>query len=300
MHKVQQDQFDMMLSVTSFLKEHQEEFSSSTPLMASFGLLNTKMEALQNLYAFQIRNNSGATIDKKEDRQGLETMAFVISSACASYAAVWGDVDFKTRTYYTKSKLLLLSDAVLVGVCVSLHQEATARLRELSSYNVSQEQLQVFQQKMQLFSNQIPVPTELKSKKARATKEIAVLIGEIRKVIKERLDNDIIAFQLSQPHLVALYFQIRKITNTGVTQLSLMLEVVSIGSQECLAGVLVELVDEKITRKTGITGCCRFKNLKDGSHKLRVSCPNYETQVLNIISVKGETKRLKVALEPQN
>src|SRR5687767_12853902 len=184
MKKVQLDRYEMALGVESYLKENAELFSANVPMVATASLLRAKISELQTHIALQLVKYKGITIEKKRIRKTLENKAFILASACCSYASAVGDTDFFNRCYYTKSALVHFKDMELMGICDGILREVNSHAPALLPYNVTAVMIFDFESAMIDFMDMAEKPREAMRKKAEATEKIESLLTEILEIIR--------------------------------------------------------------------------------------------------------------------
>jgi hypothetical protein len=296
MLKNQIDQYDMLLSVEKHLRDNTSIFAASSPILNSKALLTTKISALANQIAIQLINPTGLTEDKNNARNQLETQAFILGAACCSYASANNKPDLYNRCHYTRTDLARFRDAELVGVCTNLLADASANVTALVPFGVTATVLTNFQSAITLFASVMKNPTEGIAKRTAATAKIAELLPDALEFLEERLDNDVVAYSLTQPNFVSIYNTVRLINNSPTTTLSLTITVLEAVNKTPIPNVNLEIVGENITRKTSDRGYSTIINLVSGNHKIKTSHPNYETIEQDFTIVSGETTELVLLL----
>lgn len=297
MLKFQIDQYDMVLSTEKHLDDNHVLFASNVPLVTSKALLSAQITGLATHIATQLENPTGTTVEKTNMRKNLEDQTFVLGSACCSYASATIKPDLFNRCRYTKTDLTRYRDAELVGICTNLHSDATVHAADLVTYSVDSVMLSTFQSSITSFSGVMKNPTEAIARRTTATTKISNLLPQILEMMSVRLDNDIVSMSSSQPDFVETYNNVRNISNSPTSTLSLTVTVVDSVTNAPIANVELEIMGESITRKSSARGYNTIINLVAGSHQLKVSRPGYDSQTMPFVVVSGETTELVVPMK---
>jgi Carboxypeptidase regulatory-like domain len=296
MLKQQIDQYDMILSTEKHLLDHEGLWVSSTPIVATKEVLNAKINELSKQVAIQLINSTGITAEKDDKRHWLESLSMIVSAACCGYASANNNTDLYNKCKYAKTDLVRFRDAELVGICTNLYNDTLANASALVPHGITKEVLVGYQDAITAFSTVMKNPTEAIGQRATATAQIAVLLPEIMTVLTTRLDNDVVALSLSQPDFVSTYTNVRAISSTGNTTLSLTTTMLDATTGLPVPNVTVTIVGENITRKSSVRGYNTILNLTQGDHELTVSHPNYTTQSHKFSVVNGETTEVVMKL----
>ena len=294
MLKFQIDQYDMMLSTENHLNVNAALFAANLPLVASKTLLSSQIDGLAAQIATQLINPTGVTVEKDNLRAALQDQTFVLGAACCSYATATANPDLYNRCRYTKSDLLHLRDAELIGICTNMHADVTAHAAALLPYSVSAGMITAYQASLTAFAAAISNPAEAIARRTTATAQIADLLPEIAEMMSTRLDNDIVSMTSTQPDFVSTYYNVRKITDSPTTRLSLTVTVLDNVTNLPVPNADLLIVGENITRKSSARGYNTVLNLIPGNHTLEISRPDYHTQNIPFTVVSGETTELIV------
>lgn len=295
MKKIQLDRYNMILAVDAYLQKNTALFAANLPLVATASVLKNKTILLKEQIALQLVNFKGSTIDKKNCRKTLESQAFVLASACCSYASAIGDADFYERCRYTRSHFVHFRDMELAGICTMLLQEIKTRSAVLLPYNVTPALISDFEQSLNHFLDIAEKPLEAKNKKAEATGQIALLLKEILDIIRIRLDSNMVSMLASHPDFAAVYKNLRRLNNTGTTRRSLIVTVTDAATGSPISGVILK-ISKGMSRKSGPKGMSFVQQLSKGKHELLASHPEYEPQTLKFSILPGETCKLQVLM----
>lgn len=296
MQKFQIDQYDMILGLEKHLKDNAALIAANAPLTATKTLLSSKITALAGQVALQLINPTGLTVEKANLRTSLEEKAFIIAAACRSYASANSKPELYNRCNFTKSEFSRFRDAEIVGVTTNLYNDATANLTALAPFGITTAVLTAFQTAATTFSTVMKNPAEGIAKRAAATEQITVMLPEIIDFINTRLDNDVVSMILTQPNFVAVYDNMRAISDSPTTTLSLTITTLDASTNLPVPNVNLEIVGESIARKSGDRGYNRVQNLVAGSHTVKATHPNYETLSQSFTVVSGETTELVLQL----
>jgi len=295
MRKVQKDRYNTALAVQSYLKENADLYAGNAPMEDAVALLDTKIAQLDRLSRQQKIKSTGLTMDKKEIRKGLENKAFAISSGLSVYALVKEDRLLYKGCRYTRSDLIHLKDMRLASECQQLFETAEELAEELLPYKITPEMIAEFKATKDHFNAMRDEPMYLIEDKAKATKEIQVLLPEIMDVIRLRLDALMVLLLPTQPHFVSVFKNIRKINKTGVRKRNLTVIVKDFDTGKPLAQAAL-VTDKKIKRKSGPRGMSFIQHLPEGRHQLGVSLAGYVSESLKFTVVHTLATKVEVLL----
>lgn len=295
MKKIQLDRYNMVLAVDNYLQKNTSLFTTNLPLVATATALKNKTILLKEQIALQLVNFKGSTIDKKNCRNTLESQAFVLASACCSYASAVGDADFYERCRYSRSHFVHFRDMELTGICAMLLQEIKSSAGVLLPYNITPASISDFERTLNRFLDIAEKPLEAKNKKAEATEQIALLLTEILNIVRVRLDSTMVSMQASHPDFVAVYKNLRRLNKAGTVKRSLIVTVSDATTGKPISGVILK-ISKGISRKSGPKGMSFVQQLSKGKHELLVSHPEYEPQTLKFSILPNETVKLQVAM----
>ena len=297
MIKNQIDQYDMILSTEEHLDDNVVLYSSNLAIVESKGAFSQKITVLATQIARQLENPMGLTIEKNTFRKNLEDQTFVLGAGCASYASANANTNLYNRCHYTKTDLLHFRDAELVGIGTNMHADVSAHAAVLVPYNITAAMIDTYQDTLAGFRNTMKNPTESIAKRKTATANIAQMLPEIMNFLTTRLDNDLVSMTSTKPDFVSTYTNVRSISDSPRTTLSLTVTVLDAATNTPLPNADVEVLNENIRRKSSSRGYNTVLNLVPGDHNLQVSRPGYITQNIHFAVVAGETTELVVLLQ---
>lgn len=298
MNKQLTDQYNMLLSVENHFDDNTTLWNTNTPIAATKTLLTSRLDTIAAVYARQLVNTTGVTIDKAKQRTDLENHMFLISAATSGYAAVVSKMDLYKRVHYTRTDLARFSEAELIGIATNLHLHTQAEIANLAPYGVLPATLTQLQTYINNFSASLKNPDEAIANRKTATEKLPDLLREaIDTLLDIRLDNQIIALQATQPDFVATYFNLRAIKSSATTTISLTITTIDIATQLPIPNVNIELVGEGITRISSDRGYNTVLNLVSGTHTLAATHPNYKPATVEFTIVNNETTELILQME---
>jgi hypothetical protein len=296
MEKEQIDIYDMGLSTENHFIDNPTPWAGNAPITNAKAILSNKLSMIGGQLAIQLINTTGTTVIKDEKRAQLEKETFKVSAALSGYASALPDHNLYNRVYFTKSMLKDLREAELIGISVNLLAEATPILLDLAPFGITAATLNSLNATIQAFQQVMKDPIEAIAKRKTATEKLAELIPDLTLFLKTSLDNLVIALEDSEPAFVSTYHNVRLINNSPTNPWSLTTTCLDSATQQPVSGVEVTVVDKNLVRISGQSGFNTFQNLVEGPHKLKVTHPNYATQLIDFTVVSGETTELVILL----
>jgi len=297
MTKPQIDQYNMLLTVENLLDDNVSIWNANLPISTTKTLFSSKLDALANQVALQLVNPTGITEEKNNVKIDLINKAFVIASACCSFASATNKPELYSKCNLTRTNLEKFKEAELIGVCTNIQTDALAHVALLAPYGVTAVIINSLQSSITAFSAITRNPVTAIAKRATATTEIAKMLPEIIKLVETRLDKDLVALSLSQPVFYETYNNVRYINSSPTTTMSLTTTVLEKDTNIPIPNVNLEIVGEGINRISSERGYNTVLNLVSGPHTISANHPNYVSQSVPFTIVSGETTELVIVLE---
>ena len=292
MEKVQLDQFDMALSVENHFNDNTAPWTANVPISAAKTILSQKIAAIGAQLAIQLINTTGIAANKEILRKSFEDQLFVVSSAVSGYASVVGNKDLYDRTYNARSTYTLMKDVILTGTCVDLIVDANAEMANLAPYGVLPANITALTTTMNAFSGIKSDPEKAIARRKAATEKIAELMPDLMSFLNTRMDNLMVALEATQETFVDIYRNVRLISSSPTTTISLTTTCVDSVTEEPIEGVELIVVSNNEQRTSPASGVNIFKNLPAGDDKMQIDHPLYLQQVVEYTLVNNQTTEL--------
>ena len=296
MEKEQLDQYDMSLSVENHFNDNTAPWTGNAPLAAAKAVLTQKNAVIGAQLAIQLINTTGIAANKEVVRKNFEDQLFVVSSAVSGYASTIGNNDLYNRTYKARSTYTLMKDVILTGSCVDLMVDANAEIANLAPYGVVPATLTALNATMLSFSGIKADPEKAIARRKAATEKIAELMPDLMNFFNTRLDNLIVAIEATQEAFVDIYRNVRLISSSPTTTISLTTTCVDSITHLPIEGVELTVLSNNTQRTSPTSGVNIFKNLPAGDDKMQLDHPLYISQTVDYTLVNNQTIELVFAL----
>lgn len=295
MEKTQIDQWNMILTTENHFDDNPTVTTGYTLINNTKTALSAKIDALQLQINAQLHDTTGVTVAKNTLRNTLIESGHGIASVASGYASSVGNNVLYGRTRYSHSDWLRMTDAELVTNCINLKNDVNPVVASLAP-GVTAAMVTAFGTNITSFQDIMRNPREAVSARATATMNISKLLPQIiNDLLEQRLDNDVMALNATNPDFVSTYFNVRTIDSSPTANLSLTITCLDQDGSP-LANVDINIDEGTVTRVSSARGYNTVQNLAEGSHTLTATKPGYADVTLSFVTVAEETLELLVTM----
>lgn len=264
-----------------------------------------RIQVLQEMKEAKI---TGITAAKNQLKETLVGQAVDISRKLVAYAAISNNLVLQREVKYSESELKRSVDTILKDQAQVIYARASAHVKELAAFGVSETLLANLLEAIQAFNAAIPKVRLGVTEKHQTVNQLEDSFVLVDVTIK-KIDVLMEIVRNTQPVFYNGYKAARKIVDTGVKYSALKGNVKDKITDKPIMGVqfrfeLLEgkeiLADEPfhpIEKKSARHGNFIIKSMPEGSYAVRISKPGYKEQTVNVNVSEMELCKLKVVLE---
>lgn len=155
----------------------------------------------------------GIALDKKALRETLCKTASEVARLVSAYASIMENNTLKQEVNFTLSTLKQTRDTQLVPRCQNIHDRAAANLVALDDYGVTTQLLGILQTAIDDYLAELPKPRTAISQRSTLNANLAALFTETDGILRDQMDNLVVAFKLEHPDFVKTYEANRSIVD---------------------------------------------------------------------------------------
>jgi len=300
MKKKFDDQYNMLLAVETQFDTNAPIWTSNIPISDAKTALSGLIDQITTVARQQKVTSTGMTMDKAALRTDLETKGIFLSSALSGYASAnAGQVHLFKNVHIAKSEFAKLRGADLLETIDNLKDAAISVMENLAPYGVTAATLTELTATRVALHEILKMPEQIISDRKDATDAIPVLLHQATALLEKTMDNLIETLRAVEPHFVNVYFNVRKIHNTGERTLSLETTVLDATNNIPLAKVHIEIVGQNIKRISTEKGQNRVQNLKEGNYTLSVNHLGFVPQMIPFMVISGETTQIVIEMQKE-
>lgn len=203
----------MFEAVDLVLDNHSQLFTQLADLVLAHQRLKDWLNLLGNNREVQEADHSGLTDTKKGLKGTVVRHTIKLSAVVKSYANSVKDRELWKMANYTRSELLLASDAHLFDIGTVLLKLALPIQAGLNNYLFGSEKITAYQVLLNGYHAAIPQKRVASSVSKVSTMNIGELIDSLSKLLKEEIDVLMLILEDSQPDFYRTYKSSRIIVN---------------------------------------------------------------------------------------
>jgi len=260
---------------------------------------NLKVSSIIALTQQEDLATKGITVDKTEAKKSLCRLATDIAAPIFAFASAGADNKLKQEVKFTFSDLLKTKDDVLAPRCQNIKDIATANLRALAAYGLTEASLSAFQTEIDNYQSKVPTPRNSAAQKKTIRDNIKKLFAETDSILKEQMDKTVVGFKASNPDFVSTYKANRVIIDPGKSATALKGTVQNSKDKTPVSGATILVEETGFKATTNDAGTYEIKPIPAGTYTITITAPKYvEKTEKNITAKQGQTTTLSTLLNP--
>lgn len=288
--------FTMGGVLVTYLTENHGVFENDTVAEAAFQELVAKNSQVQPWINIITQDITGVAAAKQQKRVLLEELTWFVASRIRSYATVADKPDLLKSINFSKNNLSTCSGKTLIGHSNSMYVVADANKVALEPYGITTAVLSNLSAKIEAYSLAINTPASAWDTKREAYPALKKLYKEMRILIKNRLDMDMMVFQPTNPDFYNGYLNARVIYDEPTHTMELRATVVDSETSQPISEVQVSIPDAGVERTTGTSGVFQVINLLEGPHDIHLHHPKYQPLIYTVTIVDNETTKVTIPM----
>lgn len=250
----------------------------------------------------QLATTKGPTSEKTDLWEVLIDKALFVINRIQSYANTSHNLELSESVKFTATDLRHARDSKLVGMCNMVVAKARIHQVALADYGVSEAVLDDLASAIDDYSKAMIKPETVRSEIKTATENLVVLMRASDELLSSRMDLDIEVFKLTAHDFYSQYQTARMGTSKGSHTTMLIAHVTDAEDGSPLKGVTITLTlladsSVTLTKKSAEHGNLYVPSLVEGKYQMKVEKTDFESQLLPVTVVKGESVGVSVALK---
>lgn len=242
----------------------------------------------------------GYTVNKRNKKRDMATKGIIICKKVRAYAADTGDTILFGKMKISFTKLFNKKDTESTGFAELIYESANAMsAADKTKYEITAGELTDFRDAIDTFVN-VPSPAQAKAIRKQLTEAIPGLFTKTTTVLKEKVDNLMGNFQLSNPDFYAQYFNARRIfeSHRHTTLEGAATNKVT-GADLPNVQVLITSSTGSFQEMTNVQGKYKKQIEPEINYNVKFIIPGYEPKEFSNINLnRGEHERLNVQMNP--
>ena len=300
MNDFQENHLSMFSTVVAVMDQHMSLITPITALDSSYAAFKLLAGDINDVLLKHQLHITGVTEDKAVLKRKLASTAAIVAALTKAYAVSINDNTLKQSVNYSESDLFYSRDVTIQLDVQNIYNIANTHLAALAAYGVTPAIMTLFGTTIFDYQQKMQAPTVARDERAVATENVALLIGAANELLINQIDHSMKIFKISEPDFYKLYRKARKIIDLGgksVNAGTLSGVVKDAATNLIVEAALIEILNSDDVASSNSLGEFSIL-LEPGTYSIRVSKDDYsETQVDDIVIVKGQTVSLNILLE---
>jgi len=307
MKKSQNNQLTSDISTQGVLNANKPKFDAIEAYATTKEDLDNGISDIQSLASQQLEHKQASTAAKNAAKNAASLGLMDIIRRVKAYAVVSGNENLAALVSFTATRIKRMADGDLLSTINTVLAGIDAYKTELLQYGVTPAMLL----NMDELCNTLDSEWKKLLKNTAELKEITTHLQEKFKsldAILVLIDAMVESMRTSDPVLNRLYFNARKVKNTGVTKLSARgkaydaVTLLPITKAKLILTLSLDKATDtgseltKTVKFSGAQGGFQFKNLPTGTYKILASYEGYAEQVVTVYINQGVLTQIEVPL----
>jgi hypothetical protein len=218
MTRKEQNQFNMMQTVSQFLTINEEHISNKSALMGAHTKLKIHIESIEANSQIQAVNTKSDAAIKTIERLNIIDTTLKVLAGMAAHGASISDTRLKMASKVRLSELKKLRDTDFVIKVRAIYQVAIPFTAELAEWGIEKSDIDSLDSSSTEYLRKSPDMRNIKAKTIQATSEIKLLFDETNTHLKTTLDPMMLPFKVLKPSFHGEYLNARAIIDLGATR----------------------------------------------------------------------------------
>jgi hypothetical protein len=218
MRQLQDDTITMFETTLSILGNNERIWKDTRAFTNAVERAKTGTAALRNKMGKQQAPTGGATDEKAQLRDDLETKLLVLAGAISALAAKNSDPALAAKVEMNRSSLDRLAASELVQTAKRVREAATENLAALADYDITAATGDELKAAEDLFASKKDAPREAQVERKVETLSIPEGISSVRSIFRNEIDKMMIRYRKSEADFYKAYAAARMIVNRSATR----------------------------------------------------------------------------------
>lgn len=215
MENTLENKLSMYQKTQGFFTLNNQALSTLPVLVDLKNQFDTKVNAILSVAATAGADITGYTVDKQLKRNDLKVKTLKLSTAIVAHAAITDNFKLKEKCDETSSSLDYMRDNDFYTYSNLIIVEATPLMNELAAYGVVANDLSLATSAAADYLGVIQAPRVQINERSRSLNDINLMFEDTDKFLKEKLDEVMKIFVVTNPSIYTGYRGARSIDQTG-------------------------------------------------------------------------------------
>jgi hypothetical protein len=261
----------------------------------NFTLFLEKVNQINVLTGNQLLNRQGNRVEKETVRESMCELGESITAKIMGFATNENLYQLYSEVNFSGSYLLKIADTICLATCKIIWQKGKDNLANLGDYGITQEVLDEFKAKIDLYELTIPKPQSGVVSKKAATENLKITFKEASELMLKMFGLAKM-IKKEQADFYKDFVNSKRISKPPFTVMSASGVVVDTDGER-IGLVLMECAALNFKRKVSRTGGFYLKHMEDGVYEFIFSRPGYETTKVEMVFYKGTRFQVVVVMK---
>lgn len=302
MTRPQKIKLNMYLSLRNLRNLYADIIKKIAKFDASFDVLQSNIDQIQQVSEQQGINKTGLTIDKNKLKVKLIALTLKYASKVAIYAKLNNNETLLKEVKLKESDLDKISGVILRDKAQVIYSRVEANIGNLEEQGITSETQKQFQETINAYNKALSTPRTGIAERRMATQKLPILFDAADAAI-EIMDLAAESAKDEQPDFFNAYRTSRTLVDLNTGKIRFKGIAVDRMSLKPLKGVTFGLKTSggngngEILKKTAEKGSFIIKNIETGVYNVSIKKPGYKEQAVTVNISEGERSDLRVELE---
>ena len=213
MNKNQSKYVRMFLNTQETLDAHTDKWSRFPVMVNAKNEFDELLQRILDVNERTLAQSQAVTTSKASVLGAVVQKAVMLSGTLQAYAAFTGNVELAGTVKLTKTDIMAARETDVEKVVAPVIQAARNELTNLVDYGVTEAQVTELETSIDDFNSMIGRPRTIRNQAYAAISELEELINTANGVAKQKLDNLMLLFELTQPAFYEEYQRARVIVD---------------------------------------------------------------------------------------
>lgn len=215
MRAKQENKLSMYYAVQKVCSENIGVWNVLPAFVTAFDEFKTNIGKIEEALEAQETNIKGFSLSKDAYEDQMIDKALEIANGVFAYASDINDLTLKSKVDFSRSDLKQARDTIVIQRCQLIHSEASAILKSLGNYGITDVELKDLQMKIDAFALILAAPRTAITERKGATDEIGKLLHKVDGILTDKLDKLAEKFKVPSPEFYRLFFDARITVTLG-------------------------------------------------------------------------------------
>ncbi len=299
---------NMIRVVVLVLKNELAIISTISKLLAAYNELKLLLTKIEETAQNQMFDTTGLTMDKSVVKGLLANALAKVCSATMVFASETSNLLLKKTVKYTESKLVRLSDEILIEVSGIIYKKCNSIKADLVDYGIIDDDFTLLSNLRDTFIILNPSVDLAIDKRKVDTALLSSLINEARNILNEKIDRLMLVLAKDHPKFYSLYKNARGIDDyQGKTNKQqnikdgvgfIMGNITALFDESIIEGATIYIMGTDIKETSDEDGFYYIDQVPSGTYTIKITLDTYkELFIKNVVVKPGDELIIDGVLE---